>query len=214
MLNVECPNCQKIVKAQESLLGKNVMCPKCKTTFYIENAEEQQANRFPVSGRTFYPIEETTSPSAKTVALSVGGVILGAVILLVFIMAVQRNARAPVNKPIADPVARQNDDNRYQHATQAAGQAAAIAMLLLFVAWAIMHVCLLIWVAIDARNRGDDNGVLWMIVVFFTDLIGLVIYLAARRKGTLSSCWNCQNRRLAYATVCPHCGVREKPSQS
>lgn len=36
---------------------------------------------------------------------------------------------------------------------------------------------------------------------------GLFIYLVARRPGLLIRCEKCNNRRLNYVVVCPHCGA-------
>jgi len=70
----------------------------------------------------------------------------------------------------------------------------------------IVSVALLIWVAKDAKSRGD-NAVLWMAVVFFLNLLGLLIYILARSKGNLVPCSNCGNQKLESAIKCPHCGA-------
>ena len=36
--------------------------------------------------------------------------------------------------------------------------------------------------------------------------MGLFAYLYARRPGKLSRCRTCENRRLNYLSICPHCG--------
>jgi hypothetical protein len=66
---------------------------------------------------------------------------------------------------------------------------------------------LLVWVARDAKARGMDSPVLWMLVVFFLNLIGLVIYLFARPQGPTIPCPNCDNQRLQTSVKCPHCGI-------
>lgn len=78
----------------------------------------------------------------------------------------------------------------------------AVVGLALFASW----IALLVWVARDAKNRGMDNAVVWMIVVFFLHLVGFVIYLLARPQGNLVACPNCNNRKLRVAARCPHCG--------
>jgi len=52
-----------------------------------------------------------------------------------------------------------------------------------------------------------DSPVLWMLVVFFLNLIGLVIYLFARPQGPTIPCPNCDNQRLQTSVKCPHCGI-------
>ena len=67
-------------------------------------------------------------------------------------------------------------------------------------------LALLVWVARDAKARGMDSAVLWMLLVMTTNVIGLVIYLFARPQGALSRCPQCRNSRLAASAKCPHCG--------
>ncbi len=69
-----------------------------------------------------------------------------------------------------------------------------------------LNIALLIWVAKDAKNRGMENPVLWMILVMFTGIIGLVIYLCTRPSGILVPCARCANKRLPVSATCPHCG--------
>jgi hypothetical protein len=55
----------------------------------------------------------------------------------------------------------------------------------------------------------DVEAVLRIVLGVLVELIawvGLFAYLYARRRGKLSSCRSCPNRRLAYLVVCPHCG--------
>ena len=69
-----------------------------------------------------------------------------------------------------------------------------------------LNIALLIWVARDAKSRGMDNSILWMILVMLTGLIGLIIYLCVRPQGNLVACAQCQNERLPVSAKCPHCG--------
>lgn len=39
------------------------------------------------------------------------------------------------------------------------------------------------WIYKDAKRRGDPNAVLWAVVGFFFNLLGLIIYLVVRSKG-------------------------------
>jgi uncharacterized membrane protein YhaH (DUF805 family) len=74
------------------------------------------------------------------------------------------------------------------------------------VAMIALNIALLIWVAKDAKNRGMENPVLWMILVMFTGIIGLIIYLCTRPQGSLVPCALCANKRLSMSAKCPHCG--------
>jgi len=69
-----------------------------------------------------------------------------------------------------------------------------------------LNIALLVWVARDAKARGMDSSVLWMLLVLFTSFIGLIIYLFSRPQGNLIQCPNCRNQKLQAALKCPHCG--------
>ncbi len=69
-----------------------------------------------------------------------------------------------------------------------------------------LHIVFLVWVARDAKSRGMDNAVVWMILVMLTGIIGFIIYLLTRPPGSLISCPHCGNKRLQVSAKCPHCG--------
>jgi hypothetical protein len=79
-------------------------------------------------------------------------------------------------------------------------------LLLIPIAILALNIVLLIWVARDAKARGMDNAVLWMILVMVTSVVGLIIYLFSRPKGNLIPCPSCGNKRLQASAKCPHCG--------
>jgi len=81
-----------------------------------------------------------------------------------------------------------------------------VFFIVFFVGLIVLSICLLIWVAKDAKSRGVDNPVIWMILVFCTGLLGLIIYLATRPGGNLVKCEHCPNKKLQYSVICPHCG--------
>lgn len=78
-------------------------------------------------------------------------------------------------------------------------------MILIPIILIVLNIALLIWVARDAKSRGMDSAVLWMILVFFLGPIGLIIYIFSRPKGNLVICSSCKNKRLQASAVCPHC---------
>jgi preprotein translocase subunit Sss1 len=78
--------------------------------------------------------------------------------------------------------------------------------VLAVVAIVVLHVAILVWVARDAKARGMDSAVMWMILVIFTGIIGLIIYIFSRPQGNLVRCAHCQNKRLQASAKCPHCG--------
>jgi uncharacterized membrane protein YhaH (DUF805 family) len=91
-----------------------------------------------------------------------------------------------------------------------AGAAAACGCLgfmgLFILAIVALNIALLVWVARDAKNRGMDNAILWMILVMITGIIGLIIYILVRPQGTVVPCAHCGNKRLQVSARCPHCG--------
>jgi hypothetical protein len=96
----------------------------------------------------------------------------------------------------------------------AAEQAAAFAacgscggaMILIPIAAIVTNVALLIWVAKDAKSRGMESSLLWMILVMITGIFGWAIYFYSRPKGELVPCGHCENKRLKVGASCPHCG--------
>ncbi len=70
----------------------------------------------------------------------------------------------------------------------------------------VIQILILVWVHNDAKARNMDTPVLWLILVFFLSLIGLVIYLLARPSGEKVPCGQCHRPRLLNLVQCPHCG--------
>ncbi|HET6362579.1 MAG TPA: hypothetical protein VFH11_11045 [Gemmatimonadota bacterium] len=102
---------------------------------------------------------------------------------------------------------------QYDGSDDAAGCAACGAcgagigvIIFIFVAILAINIALLVWVARDAKARGMDSSVLWMILVMVTGPIGLIIYLYSRPKGVLVACPSCGNKRMEASAQCPHCG--------
>jgi hypothetical protein len=87
-----------------------------------------------------------------------------------------------------------------------AGVACCGTFTLMLLALVALSIALLVWVARDAKARGMDGAVIWMLVVFFTSVIGLVVYLFSRPQGYLKVCAHCGNKRLEASKTCPHCG--------
>jgi hypothetical protein len=86
------------------------------------------------------------------------------------------------------------------------GCGGSIALLVtIIISLFVLNIAFLVWVARDAKSRGMDNSVLWMILVMFTSIIGLIIYLLARPQGELVQCANCHLKRLKVSAICPHC---------
>lgn len=70
----------------------------------------------------------------------------------------------------------------------------------------ILNIVLLIWVARDAKARNMDGAAMWLLLVMFSSLLGLLLYIFARPAGNLVQCPACGNDRLQASAQCPHCG--------
>ncbi len=79
----------------------------------------------------------------------------------------------------------------------------------------LLCIAVIIWVYRDAEQRGM-NGVLWALLVFVGNLVGLLIYLIVRTNGvsqqvtTTSSqpCPQCAKPVSQGYAFCPHCGMQ------
>jgi len=91
-------------------------------------------------------------------------------------------------------------------AGSAAGCALCGSLIFIPIAFVVLNIALLVWVARDAKARGMDSAVIWMILVLFTSIFGLIIYLFSRPQGNLIQCPHCHNQRLQASAKCPHCG--------
>jgi hypothetical protein len=103
---------------------------------------------------------------------------------------------------------------RTQRAGEEAGACAScglcggslFVMVLVPIAIFALNIALLVWVARDAKARGMDSAVIWMVLVMFTSVIGLIIYILSRPQGNVIRCPSCGNNRLQASAKCPHCG--------
>ncbi len=58
------------------------------------------------------------------------------------------------------------------------GSVDVLALLIL-----VLQIALVIWVARDAKARGMNGPVIWMLIVFLMPVIGLLAYVFARPQG-------------------------------
>jgi len=92
------------------------------------------------------------------------------------------------------------------NAAGAAGCLACSGFIGFLIALFAINIAILVWVARDAKARGMDSAILWMLLVMFTGIIGLIVYLLVRPQGNMIQCSNCHNKRLQASLRCPHCG--------
>lgn len=100
---------------------------------------------------------------------------------------------------------RAGDDAAACAACGSCGGGIGVLLLVPIVIFAL-NIALLVWVARDAKSRGMDSAVIWMVLVMFTSLIGFLIYIFSRPQGELMQCASCNNKRLQASAKCPHCG--------
>ena len=89
--------------------------------------------------------------------------------------------------------------------------------LLFTLSWVIPPI----WVARDARRRGVENPLLWVVFVLLTWFVGLVVYLILRPQEPLvMECDGCgkEFERVVFgsetdAVDCPECGSKETKKQ-
>ena len=80
------------------------------------------------------------------------------------------------------------------------------------VVW-IIFIVIAIWVYRDAEKRGS-NGVLWLIIVIITGIIGIIIWLVVRppiggkKPESERRCPNCGRPIPMDARVCPYCSKK------
>ena len=80
--------------------------------------------------------------------------------------------------------------------------------LILFVFWLLVTI----WVYNDAEKR-NMSGMLWGLLVFVGNIIGLLIYLIVRSGSTTlaappqKKCPSCSQSVRDDFKLCPHCGV-------
>lgn len=196
-VNINCPCCKNLLKVADDAFGKTVLCPICQQPIAIPSASESSsAGQRPEPSFPTVASQDRRQPVEKNgtkIAAAVAGGALG----LLFLVAIAGWLFTKW-EPIAPDAAPE------------VGCAACgtVMTLLVFCSTAIvvLNIALLVWVARDAKARGMDSAVVWMLLVMFTSLLGLLIYLFSRPQGNVLPCPTCGNKRLQASARCPHCG--------
>lgn len=128
----------------------------------------------------------------------------------------EKKQREEMEKKAAEDIKKATKELReaFGDSGKEAGKAAAacgvgcVVMAITGLGYLAVKIFCMVWAFKDAKSRGDQNAILWPILIFFlTPVIGLVIYIVTRPKGDLSPCGSCHQQRLSTLTKCPHCGV-------
>ncbi|MFB0544772.1 MAG: zinc-ribbon domain-containing protein [Asgard group archaeon] len=71
----------------------------------------------------------------------------------------------------------------------------------------IIVVLIGLWIYRDAESRGE-NGVLWLLIVFFLNIIGLIIWLLVRppKKEMV------ERKVVEKVLICPYCRAENAPN--
>jgi len=92
-----------------------------------------------------------------------------------------------------------------------------IMLLIIASLWFIAGILLCLWVYNDAKSRGME-GALWVLVVLFANVVGLIVYLMVREvnrpRSPISTysgrqtrfCSNCGTEHTLNAKFCSNCG--------
>lgn len=94
-------------------------------------------------------------------------------------------------------------------------------MMFMMAGWVIIGIAIAVWVYRDAEARGED-GAIWLLIVLFTSIIGLIIWLIVRPKERVVGkklarpaegkiyCIHCGTENPADAKYCHRCGKELK----
>lgn len=80
-----------------------------------------------------------------------------------------------------------------------------VAIIVVLTGMMALNIALLVFVARDAKSRGMDSAVIWMMLAMATGPVGLMLYIFSRPQGQLVICEECGNTRLKARKRCPHC---------
>jgi len=88
-----------------------------------------------------------------------------------------------------------------------AGTIGCVLVIITSLVGLAVHIFMMVYAYKDSTARGDANGVLWLVLIFFFPLIGFIVYMVARPKGDLVPCPNCKQKKLSVLMKCPHCAA-------
>jgi hypothetical protein len=195
---LNCPQCTEAIEVADDLLGRWITCPSCEFQFAAMGS--------PTVGRSVVystPRRRQRNPMALAwvIAVILLAGALGACVFACFaVIAGDMDHQATILMIGGESY----------HATKVQEDAATIRhwgvfiMAIVFVT-EVAHIFMLVWVARDARARGDSSAA-WLLVVLFFHLIGFLVYVASRPSGRLVACSTCGNKKLMQAKLCPQCG--------
>lgn len=226
-LTVICPSCGRALKAAAKAAGHILPCPACRHPVSIpanvdalevlrpitrdraSAAREGHAASSPVVTGVTPPPHSSgrrTAPRTVWIALAIG-LMVGGVGGLAFLAtrSDERQKKTDI-EDLLQPPFRERRASSEAEGLAACGACGGCwaAICALLVAVPVLHIATAVWVARDARARGME-GAPWILLMVFTGLIGLIVYMFSRPQGNLVPCTSCGNKRLQASAVCPHC---------
>lgn len=226
MIHFLCPRCQATLKVPDDAGGRKGPCPHCGQRLQVPTSQRNQTvlgilppRQAPAHVAATRDVSVSLpsrdeEPPARTPAGTRLGCIALAVVLLAaggMIVAVAAiNAQSQTGDDVILPSNPKRTHDGSAAATLTGVGAFFLSLLgiglLIGLLLTVLHLLEMVWIARDAKARGVDGGVMWAIIAFFVPIVGLLVYLASRPSGMLRICDWCQNRKLAAARLCPHCG--------
>ncbi|MFB0544771.1 MAG: zinc-ribbon domain-containing protein [Asgard group archaeon] len=88
-------------------------------------------------------------------------------------------------------------------------------MVIMMGFWLFIGILLGVWVYHDAKDRGE-NGALWLIIVLFTMLIGLIIWLIVRPEKQVPKSETREKTKevVEKVLICPYCKTENPPDSN
>ncbi len=235
MIRFACPKCDKVYRAEPDQVGRQTVCKQCGAVVVVPQAGTPEPAEPPptesprpaqAESLDFRPpaadqdddVPIRSRRKTKTPPLGLLLIVgLALALAVVAVIAVRRQSGDRTNPPpVVGATERERpnwtaDDGRVRTPADALRETAfwyvsALACYFAFVViYLAVSILLAIWVLRDCRNRAEEYGFFWMLLIFPMNVLGLAIYLGSRPSGELKACENCGHRRLEYLTFCPHC---------
>lgn len=108
-------------------------------------------------------------------------------------------------------------DSSYSEQSQNEGLWAFWVVIAFFIAYYVILIVISIWTYKDAKKRGAETPVLWLIVVLFGGILGLIVWLIIRKDigkkrnkfySNQMMCKNCGRFIKNDSVFCPYCSYK------
>lgn len=227
---IRCPHCAEVLLVSQFVPSRKIECPKCGKAFVTPKSKPKLN-----AASSSAPDPQISDPEGPLGVTKVASMIRLIAFLVAFVLisiyAIILLIRFKRNPDLVISVAGKVGETSPIFLSTAAGLTVAALIVMCIITYVIFVFAMAAWVARDAYSRNHcglgwtcfyliSHFVAWFgslpliflfgigFLTFALGWIGFLIYLGGRRQGLLKLCDNCYNKRLVYATVCPHCGIR------